>query len=80
MNKNKKLPIITHLHAIVNCPYCKHVVKINYPIEDYKIDDVILCDPEDGGCDEYFVIFSPYEVTYEVLSVRGLEREDKADG
>jgi len=57
--------------ATAQCPYCGHkniiVATTTHGIQ------IVLCDPDDGGCDKYFV--ANHSTTVEVRSHRIEESE-----
>lgn len=75
MSKKNKLPQFTHIVTKILCPNCGIEKKIVYSVDTYKIHDVVLCEFDDGGCEEYFILFNPYEVEYNPVSVRALRKE-----
>ena len=52
------------LRTEATCPYCKQTNGI-YVDKPYG-KDIILCEPDFGGCDVYFVVF--YEATAQARS------------
>ena len=55
---------IETISNIVTCPYCGHKNNIAYPVGDYRTNDIIYCDVENGGCDQPFVIINPFRITF----------------
>lgn len=41
----------------VRCPYCDRETKLFRPLSPAPAQEVIFCDPDEGGCDHPFVVF-----------------------
>lgn len=62
-------PILVNVR--VKCPHCAH--EQTYTVSPYSsAPQVVLCDPEDGGCDNYFGLTAKQEVV--VTGVFKLEK------
>lgn len=60
------------LSTKINCPYCEHEQDVT--ADDLIGQDIVLCPPEEGGCDTWYVVF--YRVTLSAKSyVIGTEKQ-----
>jgi len=54
----------------IECPYCgrkqKHSINPSLP----RNIEIVLCEPEEGGCDNYFAVGSKVEVDIKVFELK----------
>jgi hypothetical protein len=49
----------------VHCPHCGCLNQVNFPLHGAGIPQLILCEPEEGGCDQWFAITATVRVVIE---------------
>ena len=61
-----------HIHSFkitktkIPCPYCGHLFSYTFIYEELYEPKIILCDSEEGGCGQHFVLESKCDVTINV--------------
>ena len=60
-------------YADVKCPMCGHINKLELDEEEVVLPEkpfIRLCYPEDGGCDNYFVVVIHMKITADAFAYR----------
>lgn len=53
------------------CPYCRKTMRHFVTIDNVDDRFVVLCDPEDGGCDAWYVVVTETVVNAKPLRIEG---------
>lgn len=52
----------------LSCPYCGHVNRV--ALERSYEQKIVACDIENGGCDQYFIVFASAKVVTTAVSYK----------
>ena len=55
----------------LTCPYCQNKQLTLLPVHGPEDQAIILCDPEEGGCDSYYGVFIQAHIKCQERMIEG---------